>query len=150
MSRATIVVDTREQEPFAFDSARVDTVRKALPAGDYSLAGWENQVAIERKSLEDFVSTVIRSRERFTRELDRLHGYESAAVVVEGNLADVLAHNYRSGAHPASVFGAALSIIIDHEIPVYFCSDRQIARRFVEEFLLRFHRKATSSCPAIR
>ena len=68
--------------------------------------------------------------------------FEAACIVVEGNLSDVIRGAYRSKAHPNSVFGAALSIIVDHEIPIYFCSDRQIACRFVEGFLLRFHRKA--------
>ena len=63
--------------------------------------------------------------------------------VVEGGLSDVLRGRFSSGAHPQSVLGAALSIIIDHEVPVYFCSDRQAACRFVQGFLLRFHRKAT-------
>ena len=41
-------------------------------------------MSVERKSLADFVSTVIHNRARFYRELDRLRGYGDAAVVVEG------------------------------------------------------------------
>jgi ERCC4-type nuclease len=65
-------------------------VRRALPAGDYSIEGLEDSVAVERKTLEDFVSTVIRSRKRFTRELQRLAGYEAACIVVEADLSDIL------------------------------------------------------------
>jgi ERCC4-type nuclease len=72
MDRITVVVDTREQEPYSFDSDKVSAVRKALPAGDYSLVGLEERVAVERKSLTDFVSTVIRGRKRFHRELEKL------------------------------------------------------------------------------
>jgi ERCC4-type nuclease len=146
-ARVTIIVDTREQEPYTFDPERVTTVRRALRSGDYSLDGLDSRVAVERKSLDDFVSTVIRDRDRFRRELDRLHQMEAACVVVEGNVSDVLRGRYTSGAHPASILGAALSIIVDHEIPVYFASDRQAACRFVEGFLLRFHRKATRCQP---
>jgi len=142
-SRVSVVIDTREQEPYTFDPERVVETRGALRAGDYSLVGFEDRVAVERKSLDDFVSTVIRDRERFRRELDRLHELEAACVVVEGNVSDVLRGSFSSGAHPRSVLGAAISIVVDHEIPVYFCSDRQAARLFVEGFLLRFHRKAT-------
>ena len=35
-----IIIDTREKHPFAF-SDRVTTIRKALPAGDYSVEGFE-------------------------------------------------------------------------------------------------------------
>jgi len=139
--RVTIVVDTREQEPYAFDPERVIVTRKALPAGDYSIEGCEDSVAVERKTLEDFVSTVIRSRKRFKKELQRLAGYESACIVVEADLSDILGGRYRSGAHPNAVLGTVLSIVVDFGIPVFFCSDRQAACRFVEGYLLRFHRK---------
>ena len=67
-----VIVDTREQEPYGFDPKLVTPVRRALPAGDYSVAGLEWTVAVERKTLDDFVGTVIRARGRFYRELRRL------------------------------------------------------------------------------
>jgi ERCC4-type nuclease len=139
--RVTVVVDSREQLPYAFDPGRTEVVRRALPAGDYSIEGHEESVAVERKTLEDFVSTVIRSRKRFTRELRLLSGYEAACVVVEADLRDILEGRFRSGAHPEAVMGSVLSIVVDFGVPVFFCSDRQAACRFVEDFLLRYHRK---------
>jgi len=49
----------------------------------------------------------------------------------------------RSGAHPNAVLGTLLSIPPwrDFGIPVFLCSDRQAACRFVEGFLHRYHRK---------
>lgn len=138
-----VVVDTREQEPYSLDSAHVICVRRALPAGDYSLEGYETSFAIERKSLEDFVASAVTARARFGRELRTLSEYDLACVVVEGSLEDVLARRYRSGAHPSAVFGAALSIIVDHGVPVFFCGDRQLACRFVEGLLCRYHRKVS-------
>jgi hypothetical protein len=71
---------------------------------------------VERKTLEDFVSTVIRSRKRFTRELRRLSEYDVACVVVEADLRDILGgpacaakrsgaagRRYRSEPHPNAV-----------------------------------------------
>ncbi len=132
-----IVVDTREQEPYSFDPQRFVVVRKALPAGDYSLVGHEERVAVERKSLADFVQTVIRSRRRFHEELKKLAAREFACVVVEGSMRDVLDGVYGTGAHPNAVFGAAISICVDWGVPVYFCGDRQTARQFVESYLER-------------
>jgi len=140
MDRITVVVDTREQEPYVFDSGCTEVVRRALKAGDYSLQEYEDSVAVERKTLEDFVSTVIRSRKRFTKELRRLSKYDAACVVVEADLRDVLGGRYRSGAHPNAVLGTLLSIVVDFDVPVFFCSDRQAACRFVEGYLHRYHR----------
>ena len=142
--RITFVIDTREKEPYDFGSDRVTATRRALPAGDYSLAGWEDAVAVERKTLEDLVSTVIRSRKRFHKELERLAGYKAACIVVEANLSDILAERYRSGAHPNAVLGSVLSIAVDLGVPVFFCSNRQGARAFVEGYLCRVHRIAST------
>jgi len=139
MERIGVIVDTREREPISFDPVRIEAIHKALPAGDYSLAGYETRVAVERKSMDDFVSTVIRGRDRFARELERLREYEYACVVVEGDLSGVFGRRYNSGANPASVFGAVISIIVDFRVPVFFCFDRQIACRFTQDYLLRVH-----------
>jgi DNA excision repair protein ERCC-4 len=135
----TIVIDTREQEGYSFDPRLAATVRRALPAGDYSVAGLENTVAVERKSLEDFVSTVIHSRARFRKELRKLAEYRAACVVVEAGLLEVLLHRYRGDAHPNAVLGSALSIILDFRIPVFFCSSRQAACQYVQAYLLAAH-----------
>lgn len=136
MGRITIIVDSREQKPYSFDPRLASTERRALPAGDYSVAGLEDQVAVERKSLDDFVSTVIHARNRFKRELQKLAGYRAACVVVEGSILDVLQHRYRSAAHPNAILGSTMSIILDYRVPVLFCGDRQVACHFTQTFLL--------------
>lgn len=136
---ATIIVDTREQEPYSFDPRLAAAVRRALPAGDYSIAGLEEIVVVERKTLDDFVSTVIHSRSRFREELRKLGGYRAACVVVEAGLGDVLQKRFRGDAHPNAVLGSALSIILDFRIPVFFCGNRQAACHFVQAYLLAAH-----------
>jgi ERCC4-type nuclease len=136
---ATIIIDTREQEPYSFDSRLAAAVRRALPAGDYSVEGLEGRVAVERKTLDDFVSTVIHSRSRFREELRKLGGYRAACVVVEAGLLDLLKQQYRGEAHPNAVLGNALSIILDFGVPVFFCSSRQAACEFVQAYLLAAH-----------
>lgn len=138
-----IVVDTREKEEYVFTHP---VVHKKLPAGDYSIETMEDRIVIERKSLEDFVQTVIRGRERFKKELLKLQGCDFACVVVEASLMDVLNGSFRSDAHPKSVLGSALSIIADYRIPVFFCTNRQAARLFVEELLLKLSGKVDALC----
>lgn len=136
---ATIIVDTREQEPYSFDPRLAAVVRRALPAGDYSIGGLEGIVAVERKTLDDFVSTVIHGRSRFREELRKLSGYRAACVVVEAGLPDVLQRRYRGQAHPNALLGNALSIILDFRVPVFFCGSRQAACYFVQNYLLAAH-----------
>ncbi|HUT54374.1 MAG TPA: ERCC4 domain-containing protein [bacterium] len=145
MDRITVVIDTREQEPYTFDPQRITAIRRTLPAGDYSLAGHEGSVAVERKSLADFVSTVIRGRERFHKELKRLAEYEASCIVVEADLGDIIEGKYASGAHPNSVLGAAMSVIVDFKLPVFFCGSRQLGCLFVEAYLLRVYQKVSKN-----
>ncbi|HOZ49061.1 MAG TPA: ERCC4 domain-containing protein [Candidatus Hydrogenedentes bacterium] len=139
----SIVIDTREQLPYSFKS---HTLVRKLEAGDYSVAGAEDRIAVERKSMTDFIGTVIRGRKRFHAELRKLAEYEHACVVVEGSLRDLLEGRYPGGAHPNALLGSVLSIVVDFGVPVYFCSDRQCACRFVAGFLERCLKKVNQEC----
>jgi ERCC4-type nuclease len=135
-----IVTDSREQLPYSFAGTRAGSVIKALPAGDYSLEGFENKVAIERKSLEDFISTVVHDRGRFEVELQKLAGYKHAWVVVEGSLEDVLSGNYRSKITPQSLLGITTALMVDY-IPILFAGNRACARALTEALLLRCYKR---------
>ena len=140
----TFLIDTREQQPYEFDLETVEVKRQALVAGDYSIDGFEDQVCIERKSLQDYVQSVIKQRDRFLREVKKLTEMPHSCIVVECDLSDVMGKRYRSGVHPNSVLGATLSLMIDHKVPVCFCSDRQLAKTFTEMYLKRVYRRLTS------
>jgi ERCC4-type nuclease len=133
--RLPIVVDTREQRPWVFDPSQVIASRAALPAGDYSLVGLETRVVLERKSIGDLVQTVIHDWLRFRKELNRLSGFDVAAVVVEGNLEQIVRHEYESDALPASVLGRINGIFLDHTIPVLFWGSSQLATDMAYRFL---------------
>lgn len=116
-----VVVDSREQAPYVFSGLRADaasgrrpllvrTVTRGLPAGDYSLEGWEAGVAVERKSLSDLFNTLGQARARFQRELDRLASYTYAAVVVEAEWSTVLSSPPpRSQLNPKTVFRSVIA-----------------------------------------
>ena len=55
-----VVVDSRESAPYRFENLPnegrklvVRSVTRGLKTGDYSIAGFEHRVAVERKSLPD-------------------------------------------------------------------------------------------------
>lgn len=126
-----VIIDTREQTPWVF-SERVTTIRDALPTGDYSLVGARNLVTIERKTLNDFVGTVIGARKRFTAELERMQAFPYRLIVVEGSLEDILRGRYTSKASPTSVLATAISLHVNWKTPVLYAGSRPCAAAYVE------------------
>jgi ERCC4-type nuclease len=136
----SIVIDTREQTPWTFNQGLIverfgcafPTEASTLDTGDYSVRGLEEQVRIERKSLEDFVRSVTAERERFWRELERLAEFPVRGVVIEGSIGEVEALGtarcrLRSQARPQSVLASATAIWVDFGIPVCWAGHRALA-----------------------
>lgn len=128
-----IVVDTRERRGWDF----VGAVSAKLEAGDYSVAGLEHLVSVERKSLADLVQSLTRARARFFREIQILARRRFAAIVVEAGVPELLAGRYASGASPESLLGSCMAIHVDFGVPVVFAGDRAHARLWTERFLAR-------------
>lgn len=136
MAKPTILVDTREQRPLVFSEA-VSVAVVTLPTGDYSVAGLTDRVAIERKSLADFVACVGPERERFLDCCRRLRDYEFRAIVVEASVEDVLAGAYRSRTRPQSVLGTSIAVFADYGVPTLWAARPKVAANMVERLLVR-------------
>lgn len=122
-----IIIDTREQIPFAFTCKRyedVETERASLLTGDYSLAGLTDRVAIERKELGDLVQCLGRERARFERELQRAAGLDFFAVVIEGTWHDLAHGEYRSQLNPHSACQSIAAFTARYRIPFMFAGSR--------------------------
>jgi ERCC4-type nuclease len=146
-ARLPIVVDTREKECWVFEPKQVVVHRKALLAGDYSLLGLEDRVAIERKSTGDLVDTLIHNWLRFKKELVRLSGFDVACIVVEADIGHVYRHEYLSEALPASVLGRVNSIFLDHAIPTFWWGDKRTAADMCHRLLLLTWRRLSHELP---
>jgi ERCC4-type nuclease len=141
----TFVVDSRERRPYALPGAVV----RALPAGDYSVAGLEDRVAVERKTLSDAYSSLGAQRERFRREVERLAAYQFAAIVVEASLPQFLVPPPFSQLHARAAIGTLLSWCVRYRLPVLFAGDRSHAeaatRQLLEKFV-RYHGGGGDAC----
>ena len=93
-----VVIDTREQRPWAFPPDLAEVSRGTLRTGDYALAG-DDAFAIERKSLDDFLGTISSGWERFLREIGRMEGAGFAArcVIVEADFEACCFHQTAAG-----------------------------------------------------
>jgi len=119
-----IVQDDREKKGYDSFPGEKNVVTKRLNVGDYTIEGFEDTFAVERKSLDDLANSVGTDRLRFENEIRRAHGFadrnedgnpipgtkpdkalKEFKVVIEGSEDEVYAHNYWSNIHPNSVIG---------------------------------------------
>ena len=139
--RLCIIRDTREQDGFTFKDGfdHAPVVRTAtLDHGDYSIAGFEHRIAIERKSLQDLVGCLGRERERFIRELVRLRGYDFAAVVVEEPMASLRAGHFRGALDPKAGEQSVWAWAQRFGIAFYFCAGKADAERVTFDLLRHY------------
>lgn len=99
----TILVDDREKKPYSFPGMEVEQAR--LNVGDYTIKGFEDVFAVERKSLNDLTRSVGTDRTRFEDEIKRAQDLDNFTVVIESSVSDVYARRYYSKIHPNAVFG---------------------------------------------
>jgi ERCC4-type nuclease len=130
----SIIVDTREQNPYIFKKAST----KTLKSGDYSLVGLENNVVVERKTKPDIYGSLGRGRDRFEREFKRLSKYDYAAIVIESDLKNLLVPPAFSQMNPKSVINSLISWSIKYGVFVYFASDRKHARSLTYRILEKY------------
>ncbi len=142
----TAIMDTREQYPFLFPTmpAKLGT----LDTGDYSVAGIEHLVTVERKSLSDLLGCCGRDRDRFKRELQRMRAYRFRLLVVEANLADLEAGEWRSKLKPNHVLGSLAAWSAQYTLPVWLGGDHDACGRFVERFLYHSARQVALEADA--
>lgn len=119
----------------------VTTEPGKLVAGDYSLPGLERRVSIERKSLSDWIGTVMRDRSRFYRELELLRGYEFRAVIIECGVRQIVRREYRSEVKPASILGFIGEVTVAQNVPVYLAGSRPEAQILAVAFLRQASKK---------
>ncbi len=144
--KPTIIIDTREQQPWKF-SDKVYIERQALATGDYSVKGLEHLITVERKSMDDYVGSIVDSlREddpedgRFFRELQRMENIPYRSIVIEQPFSDLVCGRYQSFISPAAISSKTMSFELRQGISVRFFEDRFGAAKWTEEFLSKFWR----------
>jgi hypothetical protein len=126
------VVDTRERYAWKFSAQQATTTKRALPVGDYGVvdSGGEVVAAVERKSIEDLVSTIVGGK--LWTLLAALSGVPHAALVVEDRYSAVfkLAH-----ARPAVIATQISEAAVRYPgVPIVFAETRQLAQEWTYRF----------------
>ena len=133
-----IVVDSREQKPYTFT---VPTRTATLATGDYSIAGAEHLISIERKTPGDLIGSLSRHRDRFEMELHRGMALQYFALVVESSLMDLSNGHYMSLMKPKAAIQSLLTFSIRYGLPIFFCENRDYGARVTESLLVKFARE---------
>jgi len=137
----TIIIDSREQKPYLFPKG-TNTTTKKLDAGDYSVAGYEDKITIERKSKIDAYGTIGKGRKRFIRELERMEGYDFKAIVIESSMRDfVMEPPYPSKLNPKSAINSLISWSIEYGVHICFVNDREMGMALVYRTLEKYYLK---------
>lgn len=157
----TIIIDTREQLPFGFAGLHADARNKrqllevpcetrTLASGDYSVAGYEDQIAVERKSLEDLYHSLGRERRRFRREIERLAAMRYAAVMIEATWQTAMESPPElSRLSPKSIFRTILAWQLAWpSVHWWFCANRRMTEIATFRLLERFWKCREAVSPA--
>lgn len=171
----TVLIDSNESQPWTFQNingdADVDYRPLAVPTrwqslgryphglGDYSIEGFTERIAVERKSIDDLWGTIlgwetehdkkksnVGRRARFEKELENLSKIDVGLVVVEATLGEVLNTVPEWGVKPAFDNRKTLSRSIiayqqDYRAQWIFCDSRRMAEVITLRHLQRFFRK---------
>jgi hypothetical protein len=175
----TVLIDTAEGQPWTFHGLTCDADKENLPLyvptrfqslgrhpcslGDYSIAGLTDEVAIERKSMEDIWGTVLGwqsdyqagrnisgRRARFECELANLAKINAACVVVEASWEDCIGLMPEWGVKPAATnrkifLRSIISFQQRFKLAWNFMPGRRAAEIFAFRFLERYWKKLSKA-----
>lgn len=101
---------------------------KELKVADYLV----KDVAIERKTISDFISSMI--NKRLVKQLEEIQQYPNKLLIIEGLDDEELYYDEeleKRGVHPNAVRGFLLSILLKYKVPIIFSKDCPDTARFI-------------------
>jgi len=124
-----IIVDYRERNSLVASTLvelGFEVEFRELRVADYLV----NNVAIERKTISDFISSMI--NKRIIRQLQELQQYENKLLIIEGiEEQELYSDNAKEGLHANAIRGFLLSVTIKHKIPVILTKNYEDTARFI-------------------
>jgi Fanconi anemia group M protein len=112
-----VIVDPREREMGKLlESLGIEITLKVLEVGDYVVS---DRIAVERKTAQDFVASIIDPKRNLFRQIsDLARNYDKPVLILEGR------DFYTRQVNPNSIRGAMASIAIDYGVPIIPTEDQ--------------------------
>ncbi|MBI2045416.1 hypothetical protein HYT23_05130 [Candidatus Pacearchaeota archaeon] len=128
IEKPKIIADYREKNSLVISSLMslgADVEIKELKVADYLV----KDVAIERKTVSDFISSMI--NKRLLRQLEELQQYNKKILIIEGADKEELYSDNSEGINANAVRGFLLSITLRHNIPIIFTKNSEDTAKFL-------------------
>ena len=148
MDPFTIIIDTREQQPWEFGLHA--TSKKKLDTGDYSIEGLEQLLTIERKkSVSEIANNITESR--FKDVLQRMSIIPYKFMLFEFDLEDV--YNFPVGSDipkklwdkikisPKYLLKYLTELQLNYGIHILYCGDASNAEKMAVSIMKRVYEK---------
>jgi len=122
-----LIVDYREKNSLVASELiklGLEIEFKELKVADYIVKG----VAIERKTISDFISSMI--NKRLVNQLEELQQYKNKLLIIEG-IDEQELYPENNSVNPNAVRGFLLSILLKHNIPVLMTQDYKDTAQFI-------------------
>jgi ERCC4-type nuclease len=140
--RPTVLVDTREQNPFNFSRFRgwfAGVEKKALLLGDYSVAGLENMCVVERKDLSDLVHSCTIERTAFIKRLRLMGQHPHRLLVITSTLSQVKSPYTHTSVDPNRTMQFLVATLAGLQVP-FVCSEKhELGEELVGSYLYHVH-----------
>ncbi len=124
-----IIVDYREKNslvPASLVKLGADIDFQELKVGDYIV----RNVVIERKTVSDFLSSML--NKRLISQLENMKQHENSLLIIEGiEEQELYSEEAGEGIHPNAIRGFLLSILLKHKIPIIFTKNSEDTARYL-------------------
>lgn len=143
MTTPRVIVDEREKPsdvPFLLKDKGLKVEFKLLDVADYVTA----EVAIERKTARDFVSSLYSGR-LFDQVRRLAESYELPVMIVEGDIQSVLSEME----NPRVYWGALISVSLSYRMRIFFTWDKEQTADFISTLARQRLSKKRSRIPFI-
>jgi len=140
--RPTLLVDTREQNPFNFSRFKgwfAGVEKKPLSLGDYSIAGLEDVCVVERKDLSDLVHSCTTDRGAFIHRLRLMARYPHRLLVVTSTLSQIKSPYTHANVDPNRITQFLVATLAGLQVP-FICSEtHELGEELVGSYLYQVH-----------
>jgi ERCC4-type nuclease len=132
------IIDTREQNPLSFRRfkgwfAKIE--HRALPLGDYSVAGMENSCVVERKDLADLIQSFTTNRAVFISRLRRMADLPHSLLVVTAPLTEIKSEYPYRAANPNRITQSLIAVLAGLRLPFICTETHELGEEIVASYL---------------